>query len=162
MTSKNEPNPTENPILTKLKGKWEAGDFAIDRDSVYGIDEALESAGRQLVDGIPQRGTGSIGPDLGIGIWDGIEAGTFEVENPFSSPNRSEDPLPHRKTCHFCDRTSRDEFCSACYWLIRSSATYIASPHTTPAKEDFHPCYICNGGSILAAICNECEKILLE
>ena len=160
-TSASGSNPTENPILTKLKGKWEASDFAIDRDGVYGIDEALESAGKQLIDGMPGRGTGLVGPDptpedaFGQQVVEGL---VDYIDSKFISKN----PLPHRKTCHFCDRTSRDEHCSTCYWLIRSSATYIANPQNPPIKHDFHPCYICAEGSILAAICNECEKILLE
>lgn len=47
-TSENEFNPQKNLELIKLREKWEAGHFTLDEDSVYGVDEIIRDASKQL------------------------------------------------------------------------------------------------------------------
>ena len=168
-TSQSEPSPTENPLLNKLKERWEAGDFTTDKDSVYGVDEAIESATEQLGDGLPRRGTGPIGPDNIIpdtinSFEDFIsqelaKAQVEKIDSEFSPPKQ--DPPPNYKMCNFCERINRNNPCDNCYNMIRSAAEFIPTDHIL-TKEDLHPCVICEESETLTTICITCMNALLE
>ena len=164
MTSNAEPSPIENPLLNKLKEKWEAGDFATDKDSVYGIDETVRDAGKRLTDESIITETGT------YGVWemeDGLRK--FKPKDPDSTTNiqigplirPSKDPLPHHKTCRFCASTSRDDYCIACYRMIREAAEWVQHPKKMITENGLHPCVICGDNMILNTICPECMELLL-